>query len=192
MIDIGMTELLVIGIVALIVVGPKDLPGMFRTLGRFIGKARAMAREFQRAMEQAADESGVKDMAREFRDSASGKDFGADELRSFAKGPKEWAREAAKKSVLKEDKEDPATGEAKPGDAAAPAEPAPDAPQARPRGPATEALAAARAEAAERRRAELAERRTAPAAAETPRDKSGPAPAGPTAAPDEASPTDRA
>ena len=60
MFDIGWLELIVIGIVALIVVGPKDLPGMFRTVGRFMGKARGMAREFQRAME---DESGLKEAA---------------------------------------------------------------------------------------------------------------------------------
>ncbi|MDE0112845.1 MAG: Sec-independent protein translocase protein TatB, partial [Albidovulum sp.] len=52
MFDIGWSELLIIGIVALIVVGPKDLPGMFRALGRFTGKMRGMAREFQRAMNQ--------------------------------------------------------------------------------------------------------------------------------------------
>ena len=61
MFDLGWMELLVIGIVALIVVGPKDLPGMFRTVGRFMGKARSMAREFQRTMESAADESGLKE-----------------------------------------------------------------------------------------------------------------------------------
>ena len=55
MFDVGWSELLVIGIVALIVVGPRDLPGMFRALGRFTAKARGMAREFQRAMEAAAD-----------------------------------------------------------------------------------------------------------------------------------------
>ena len=63
MFDIGFSELLLIGLVALIVVGPKDLPGMFRTVGRFMGKARGMAREFQRSMEAAADESGLKDAA---------------------------------------------------------------------------------------------------------------------------------
>ncbi len=59
MFDIGWSELMLIAIVALIVVGPKELPGLFRTVGRFMGKARGMAREFQRSMEQAADESGL-------------------------------------------------------------------------------------------------------------------------------------
>lgn len=63
MFDIGWSELLLIGIVALIVVGPKELPGLFRTAGRYMGKARAMAREFQRSMEQAADETGLKEAA---------------------------------------------------------------------------------------------------------------------------------
>ena len=63
MFDLGWTELLVIGIVALIVVGPKDLPGMFRTIGNFVGKAKGMAREFSRAMNDAADEAGVKDVS---------------------------------------------------------------------------------------------------------------------------------
>ena len=63
MFDLGWTELLVIGIVALIVVGPKDLPMLFRNVGRFVGKAKGMAREFSGAMNQAAEESGVKDVA---------------------------------------------------------------------------------------------------------------------------------
>lgn len=62
MFDIGWSEMLVIGVVALIVVGPKDLPKMFHTLGQVMGKARGMAREFQRAMDSAAKESGVGDL----------------------------------------------------------------------------------------------------------------------------------
>lgn len=61
MFDIGWTELMLIGIVALIVIGPKDLPNMFRTVGNFVGKARRMARDFQRSMEDAADESGLSE-----------------------------------------------------------------------------------------------------------------------------------
>lgn len=64
MFDIGMTEMLVIGIVALIVVGPKDLPVLFRKAGEAVGKAKGMAREFSRAMNDAADESGMKDVAK--------------------------------------------------------------------------------------------------------------------------------
>ncbi|KPP87144.1 MAG: sec-independent protein translocase protein TatB [Rhodobacteraceae bacterium HLUCCA08] len=62
MFDLGWTELLVIGVVALIVVGPKDLPQLFRAVGRFTGKARSMAREFSSAMNAAADEAGMKDI----------------------------------------------------------------------------------------------------------------------------------
>jgi sec-independent protein translocase protein TatB len=65
MFDIGWMELLLIGIVALIVVGPKDLPKLFRTVGNVMGKARGMAREFQRSMEQAADESGLREATRD-------------------------------------------------------------------------------------------------------------------------------
>ena len=61
--DIGWAELILIGIVALIVIGPEDLPDMFRQLGRFTAKLRAMSREFSRAMEQAAKDTGVKDVA---------------------------------------------------------------------------------------------------------------------------------
>ncbi|MGY6695161.1 MAG: Sec-independent protein translocase protein TatB [Roseinatronobacter sp.] len=85
MFDIGWTELMVVGIVALIVVGPKDLPKMFRTLGQFTAKARAMAREFQRAMDDAADASGVKDVARDLRNATDSKSMGLDELNKMRK-----------------------------------------------------------------------------------------------------------
>ncbi len=77
MFDIGWSELMIIGVVALIVVGPKDLPVMFRKVGQFVGKARGMARDFQRAMDDAADQSGVKDIsdsvkkATDFKDNMS-------------------------------------------------------------------------------------------------------------------------
>ena len=63
MFDLGWTELLVIGVVALIVVGPKDLPVLFRRVGQFVGKAKGMAREFSQAMNDAADETGMREMS---------------------------------------------------------------------------------------------------------------------------------
>ncbi|MEM8626284.1 MAG: Sec-independent protein translocase protein TatB [Pseudomonadota bacterium] len=80
MLDIGWSELMVIGVLALLVVGPKELPGLFRTVGQYVGKARSVAREFQRSMEDAArDVDGgalnqIRDAKREF-DKMSRVDF---------------------------------------------------------------------------------------------------------------------
>ena len=64
MFDLGTMELLLIAGTALIVVGPKDLPVMFKKVGNFVGKARRMAREFQNTMESAADDTGLKETTR--------------------------------------------------------------------------------------------------------------------------------
>ena len=66
MFDIGWDELLVIGIVALVVIGPKDLPYVFRTVGQWMAKARTLAREFQTHVDDLMRESEVDDMKREF------------------------------------------------------------------------------------------------------------------------------
>lgn len=63
MFDMGWSELLVVGVVALIVVGPKDLPVLFRKVGQFVGKAKGMAREFSSAMNDAADDTGMREMS---------------------------------------------------------------------------------------------------------------------------------
>ena len=55
MFDIGWQELLILMLIALIVVGPKDLPRIVRTAGQWMGKARGYARDFQRTIEEAAD-----------------------------------------------------------------------------------------------------------------------------------------
>ena len=54
---------------------------MFRTMGEFTGKARGMAREFSRAMEAAADDSGVKDIAKSLKAAANPQKFGVDKIR---------------------------------------------------------------------------------------------------------------
>lgn len=90
MFDIGWTELMVIGVVALIVIGPRDLPDLFRTLGRFTGKLRSMARDFQRAMESAADQAGVKDVANELKSATSTKNLGLDAVKEAASKFEKW------------------------------------------------------------------------------------------------------
>ena len=90
MFDIGWSEMMVVGVVALIVIGPKDLPEVFRTLGRFTAKARAMAREFQRAMESAADEAGIKDVADDLRKATSPSNLGLDAVKNAASKFEAW------------------------------------------------------------------------------------------------------
>ncbi len=57
MLDIGWSELLVVAIVAIVVVGPKDLPKLMRTVGFYAGKVRRMAADFQRQFNDAMAES---------------------------------------------------------------------------------------------------------------------------------------
>jgi sec-independent protein translocase protein TatB len=90
MLDLGWTELLVIGVVALIVIGPKDLPMLFRKVGQYVGKAKGMAREFSRAMDQAADDSGMKEATSSFKDMTSSKNMGLDGWDEATKDLKNW------------------------------------------------------------------------------------------------------
>lgn len=93
MLDVGWSELLLIGVVALIVVGPKDLPHLFHSLGRFTAKARSMAREFTSAMEDAARNSGIEDATKTFRDVqslTSKKSLGLDALDRAADRFEKW------------------------------------------------------------------------------------------------------
>ena len=62
MLDLGWSEILIIGVVALIVVGPKDLPKMLRTLGQYAGRAKSIAREFQRSMDDAARQADIEEL----------------------------------------------------------------------------------------------------------------------------------
>lgn len=62
MFDIGWTELLVIAVVAILVVGPKDLPRMLRSLGRYAGKLRRTANEFRQQFDDAIRESELDEL----------------------------------------------------------------------------------------------------------------------------------
>jgi len=90
MLNFGWAELMVIGVVALIVIGPDDLPDMFRQLGRFTAKLRSMSREFSRAMDQAAKDSGVKDVANDLKGMTSSKAMGLDAVKSAADKFEKW------------------------------------------------------------------------------------------------------
>ncbi|GGE80683.1 twin-arginine translocase subunit TatB [Stappia taiwanensis] len=69
MFDIGWTELLVVAVVMVLVVGPKDLPRMLRTFGQTLGKVRRMANEFQStfndALREAEQQADIADMKAE-------------------------------------------------------------------------------------------------------------------------------
>jgi sec-independent protein translocase protein TatB len=62
MFDIGWSELLVIAVVAIVVVGPKDLPKLMRGFGHYAGKLRRAAADFQRQFEEAMRESEVEEV----------------------------------------------------------------------------------------------------------------------------------
>jgi sec-independent protein translocase protein TatB len=65
--DLGMSELLVIGVVALIVIGPKDLPKALRVAGFWVKKARTLSREFQTSVEQMIREAELDEMRQELK-----------------------------------------------------------------------------------------------------------------------------
>jgi len=62
MFEVGWTEMLVIAIVMIVVVGPKDLPNMLRTMGRMAAKARGMANDFRRQFDEALKEAELDDV----------------------------------------------------------------------------------------------------------------------------------
>src|ERR1700747_5240 len=75
MLDFSWSELILIGIVALVAIGPKELPGVLRTVGQWMGKARKMAAEFQSQFQEAMREAEMADLKKSFdevREAASG------------------------------------------------------------------------------------------------------------------------
>ena len=71
MFDIGWGELVVIGVVALIAIGPKELPGVLRTCGQWMGKIRRMASEFQGQFQEAMREAEMADIKKQVDDIAA-------------------------------------------------------------------------------------------------------------------------
>jgi sec-independent protein translocase protein TatB len=70
MFDISWSEFLLIGVVALIVIGPKELPAVMRTIGQWTRKVRGMASEFQNQFQEAIREAEMSDLKKEVDDLA--------------------------------------------------------------------------------------------------------------------------
>ncbi len=115
MFDIGWSELLLIGVVALIVIGPEDLPKLFHTLGRLTARARSMAREFSMAMEDAAKSSGLDDAAKTLKDVKS------------VTSKRALGLDALERATERFEKWDPMSGDARQGAKPDPAAPTPPA-----------------------------------------------------------------
>jgi len=72
MLDISWTEFLLIGVVALIVIGPKELPAVLRTLGQWTRKVRSMAADFQNQFQEAMREAEMADLKKDIDDITGG------------------------------------------------------------------------------------------------------------------------
>ena len=72
MFDLGWSEMAVIILVALVVIGPKDLPRVAREIGKWTAKARSMARDFQRSLDDMAREAELQDIKAELDKATSG------------------------------------------------------------------------------------------------------------------------
>jgi sec-independent protein translocase protein TatB len=85
MFDIGWSELVVIAVVALIAIGPKELPGVLRMVGQWIGKARRLASDFQGQFNEAMREAEMADIKKQFDEvTAAAKDMSPTNLLTSA------------------------------------------------------------------------------------------------------------
>jgi sec-independent protein translocase protein TatB len=95
MFDIGWSELVIIGIVALIAIGPKELPGVLRSMGHWMGKVRRMASDFQDQFREAMREAEVADLKKQFDDAQAA----ASNVTAGFDNPLEAARREMEKAV---------------------------------------------------------------------------------------------
>ena len=125
MFDIGWSELVVIAVVALIAIGPKELPGVLRMVGQYMRKIRKMAAEFQGQFQEAMREAEMADLKKQ-----------VDDIADTAKGLADFDPVAEMKTQVEAVTADPlgldsatSTASASP-EAAAPSTPAPVSPDA--------------------------------------------------------------
>ncbi len=67
MFDIASSELLLVAIVALVVIGPKDLPRLMRVVGQWVGKAKGVARQFRSGFDEMVREAELREMEEKWR-----------------------------------------------------------------------------------------------------------------------------
>ena len=82
MLDLGWQEFVMVGLVLILVVGPKDMPRILKAVVKTIGKVRGMAREFQSSMMEVADQDEFKDVKKALNDVRTGQ---VDALAEFEK-----------------------------------------------------------------------------------------------------------
>lgn len=99
MLGLSWGEMLVVGILALIVLGPKDLLTSFRTVGQWVGRMQKLARDFSRAMNEAADEAGVGEINRSLKAASNPAKFGTDSLKKAAGMGPETSKLAEKRAA---------------------------------------------------------------------------------------------
>ena len=83
MFNFGWGELVLIGIVALIAIGPKELPTVLRTLGQALGKVRRMANEFQGQFQEALREADIADLRKQADEMTSSLTDSVSDIASF-------------------------------------------------------------------------------------------------------------
>ena len=91
MFDFAWSELMVIGAVALVVIGPKDLPKALKTAGIIVRRARGMAREFQNSVEDMIREAELEDVRKSVQDADALRSRQADPEHDRPRGPAEAA-----------------------------------------------------------------------------------------------------
>ena len=72
MLDLGWQEFVMVGLVLVLVVGPKDMPKVLRAVAKYVGKARGMARDFQSSMMEVANQEEFNDVKKALQDAKSG------------------------------------------------------------------------------------------------------------------------
>jgi sec-independent protein translocase protein TatB len=121
MFDISWSELLLIAVVALVFIGPKELPGVLRTVGQWTGKIRRMASEFQDQFREAIREAEVADLKKDIDEATSNLKTGLDPFAGINESTTEWKHSEPTASA-------PPAAHAPPAEAAAPVAPTEPAP----------------------------------------------------------------